>query len=208
MASQAYIYFVCSWKPKDVLKENWHVEYWKLRPSRCEFSIYMYSLDLHVPSSPQYIHVRMWGEDLEERKENTHEAAIEPHWIYKYSRRQGAICPGHLASPLGLPDCNPITSHTPFSLDAIVASLSLSISLDRFVPPYIFDTPISLHSQPTITHIFTFFSSRTSLVSSESLLFLHSLPLLCFKQKLSLSSYIRSLTRIGQFFHFFLLLYT
>ena len=31
---------------------------------------------------------------------------------YKYSRRRGAICPGHLASPPGLPDCNPITSRT------------------------------------------------------------------------------------------------
>lgn len=35
--------------------------------------------------------------------------------IYKYSRRRGAICPGHLASPWGLPDCNPITGRT-FSL--------------------------------------------------------------------------------------------
>ena len=55
--------------------------------------------------------------------------------IYKYSRRRGAICPGHLASPRGLPDCNPITSHTlllplpspaPFSF--ISPSLSLSFS--------------------------------------------------------------------------------
>lgn len=38
--------------------------------------------------------------------------ALDRHWIYKYSRRRGAICPGHLASPRGLPDCNPITSHT------------------------------------------------------------------------------------------------
>lgn len=53
---------------------------------------------------------------------------LDRHWIYKYSRRRGAICPGHLASPLGLPDCNPITSHT-FSLSTSTPSLALSFCL-------------------------------------------------------------------------------
>lgn len=59
--------------------------------------------------------------------------------IYKYSRRRGAICPGHLPSPQGLPDCNPITSHTllpshlPFSLSSFSA-LFFSFFILLFVP--------------------------------------------------------------------------
>lgn len=71
---------------------------------------------------------------------------LDRRWIYKYSRRRGAICPGHLASPRGLPDCNPITSHT--------LSLSASTLLSRplvlsFRPPMsVFVTTLLLRQLP------------------------------------------------------------
>ena len=73
----------------------------------------------------------MWVAERMPKDQKRHVNLDRRRWIYKYSRRRGAICPGHLASPLGLPDCNPITSHTlsPWTRSSLSPPLSLSLTL-------------------------------------------------------------------------------
>lgn len=60
--------------------------------------------------------------------------AWDRRWIYKYSRRRGAICPGHLVSLRGLPDCNPITSHTLSLSASTLFSRPLTLSFHPLCP--------------------------------------------------------------------------
>lgn len=91
--------------------------------------------------------------------------------IYKYSRRRVAICPGHLASPRGLPDCNPITSHTlPLSSPpSLYLSLSFSLSLFRSACSFVPCSRNPLSIQPISIFVSALLPQNDSSIVIESL---------------------------------------